>query len=124
PAPVGRTRRGDVRAAARPVRAGAVGRAPAAVDPGPRPLRDLPPLLDPTGRLARLRLGGQGIARRRPRPGPGRPARPQPVLQLLRHARPAHLLRGRPAAAAGPLSARYAISHGPGSRLGTRLLGD
>ena len=45
-APLGRPRRGDVRAAARPVRRRPVGRPAAAPRPGPRPLRHLSALLD------------------------------------------------------------------------------
>ena len=100
PAPVGRARRRDVRAPARPVRLRPVGQQRADAHPGPRPLRHLPAVLDayvatPTA-LAAVRLGDQGAARLGHGAGQAGSPRAQPRLHLLRHARAGHLLRGRP----------------------------
>ena len=77
------------------------------------------------GRLAAVRLRDQGAARLGNGGRPARPARHQPPVHLLRPAGAGDLLRGRPAAAAGPLPAHpdgRPRPVGPGQR--AHLLGD
>ena len=119
---LGRSRRRHVRTAARPVRRRPVGRTGASASSWPaiasasvrstgrgRPAGDW--LLFASEIKALL---ASGMVR-----GPARSARHQSPVHLLRPARPGHLLRGRAAAAAGPLPAHPARRDrraGPGQR--------
>ena len=116
----------DVRAAARDVRPGDLGRPPPPPGPGPRPARAEAPGLPPRGRSDRLRQraeGPAGAARGRRSPA-GRPAGARPVPDLRLRPPPGDDPARGPQAPPGPLRrlARGDARAGPllGPRLGRR----